>query len=135
MTKPATMPSGICSPIIAKRRSSQYLEEWLFGILRVYLAPSCNYGSSQTGLMPFTKTCRFVPYGIAVGLRMCWYISQKSCTVSKDVISWSSDGSKPSCFFLKVYSLIKAHRLYSCWSLVFLVIARSASACSFCYGA
>lgn len=39
-TIPATIPSVNCSPIMARRRSSQYLEQWLFGILRVNLAPS-----------------------------------------------------------------------------------------------
>ena len=72
ITSPATKFSGICSPIMARSKSSQYFEVWDLGIFNWNLAPSFNYGSSHTGLIPFTNTCKLVPYGIAVGRRMCW---------------------------------------------------------------
>ena len=61
MTRPATKFSGNCSPIIAKSKSSQYLEVCCFYDFTSSWHPVSRFSSSHTGFMVSLKTCKNVP--------------------------------------------------------------------------
>ena len=77
-TRPNTSSAPVnYSPIIAKSKSSQYFEVWVFGTFSVKRPPSLKAGSSQRGCTPATKKCKSVPIGITYGLRRCPWTYQK----------------------------------------------------------
>ena len=80
-TRPKTSSVPVnYSPIIARSKSSQYFDVWVFGTFKVKRPPSLKAGSSHSGCTPATKTCKSVPIGITYGLRKC------PCTYQKEPI-------------------------------------------------